>query len=140
MTFPHPKTWNLIGKPPYQSSNFDQECSTETKTFFCVIAQHWCIATFFLKIKWFFLKIKTRLLVSETEKIIPVNHLLIWSCQVCHAQWKLVSLRGSSQDVLSSTQIISVEIKSPVGGLFNEALKRGPRWGCQRWMGDGREN
>ena len=41
LMFPYPKTWNLIGKPPWKSLTFAQEYSTKAKISICVIAQQW---------------------------------------------------------------------------------------------------
>ena len=39
----HPKTWKL----PYQSWNFNQDCSFQWKNSLFIVVQHWCKATFF---------------------------------------------------------------------------------------------
>ena len=45
-----PKAWNLIGTPPYRSFTFTQKCSLQWKNSFFLVGQHWCRATFFLKL------------------------------------------------------------------------------------------
>ena len=43
----YPKTWDFIGKPPFLSLTLAKECSTQTKIFFCVIAQRcWKVSSF----------------------------------------------------------------------------------------------
>ena len=46
-----PKTWNLIGKPPYWSLTFTQECSFQWKNPFLVVGEYCCKATLF-QISW----------------------------------------------------------------------------------------
>ena len=73
----HPQISNLIGNPSNQSLTFYYECFTQAKISFCVIVKNWCIATILQNYLFFFvLKIRIPLLVSETKKLIAVDHLL----------------------------------------------------------------
>ena len=70
-----PKTWNLIGKPPYRSLTFIQECSFQWKSSFFVVGQHWCKVTFFQNLLAQIRIIKV-ILAKWNGKLIEVSYLL----------------------------------------------------------------
>ena len=105
----------MIGKLPCRSLSLAQEYFTQAKLSFCVITQHWCRTIFF----WNYQRNKTN---KKKQKNPEGNNYSEPSVNLtmlgCHTWWKLAksqlgSLKVSSQDVLSSTWPISMEIRSP---------------------------
>lgn len=124
----HYKTWSLIEKPPYQLLTFVQEYSTQTRISSCAITQHWCIATF-LKITWpFFLKNQITFVGKCYRKInyskLSVKFKLLRLPYIVKTGPEFPGFRRvSSQEVLLSTRLISMEIKSPSWRVFQRRLR-----------------
>ena len=94
-----PKTWNLIGKPPYRLLIFIQECSFQWKYSSFVVGQHWRKVTFFKIIRLKLQKLLNTCWPSETENLL--RWVICWKNFVgiaahSNCRWNMVkSMRKS---------------------------------------------